>query len=97
MIFMKLLYQIYHLLFKTRNSIQAGHIQLREFSQSNDDEQEIGENENLEPQQQGNVDEIGFREINQEGKKRSLVKKIIFLDADAEEEEDSIEADVIIE
>jgi len=67
MIFMKLLYKAYHFLFKSSGSIQTGNIQLREFSEN--DEENADERE-----QQENVDEIRFREINQESKNIFVAK-----------------------
>ena len=95
LILMKLLHQVYRLLFKANGGLQTGHIQLREFSQNSEYEEEINENS----QQQRNVaDEIvvGFREINQEGKCTFLLK-IKTLDTDPGSEENSIEADVLVE
>jgi len=64
-ILLKLLKNIYHLLFKARE-IQAGHIQLREFRESSEEDEEE-RNENFE-QRQTSVNGVSFREINQEGK-----------------------------
>jgi len=90
-ILLKLLKNIYHLLFKARDGLQADHIQLREFSQnSGGNEREI--NESFEQQPGGN--EVNFREINQEGN-NIFLRKINILDSDAEDDE--IEANVVIE
>jgi len=71
-ILLKLFYKTYHLLFKTHDALQAGHIQLREFSSQNSEEM----NESFEPQRV--VNEVGFREINQEGIIIVIKKLMIF-------------------
>ena len=71
-IWMKLMYNVYDLLFKARGGLQTGHIQLREFSQSSEEEEgEVDESFEQEPEQQSVANEIvGFEEINQQGKER---------------------------
>ncbi len=67
-IIIKFFYNIWNLLFKTRNGLQTGHIHLRELSQGSSEEET---DESLE-QQEGFADESSLREIHQQGKEKIL-------------------------